>query len=159
MFVSIAPIRFSPLIYIIRYSMVFPIAGHPHQPHTSNGGLEDASLPSASSAKTPIPASISGDGRTRLWTRQAPLPHLPHKENQPTLSPFRVKVPWEWDYLFFNFFKFWSRASYIAGPLVRSSDATTVAVMWPVPFPKCASSNYIAVQTTHRYSMVYKKKG
>ena len=45
----------------------------------------------------------------------------------------------------------WSPASYFARPLVSSSGAGIVTVLWPVPFPKCASSNYTATQTTNTY--------
>ena len=43
----------------------------------------------------------------------------------------------------------WSTASYLPGPLVSSSGAIIVAVLQPVPFPKCASSNYKATQNPH----------
>ena len=37
------------------------------------------------------------------------------------------------------------------GPLVNSSGAIIVAVLRPVPFPKCASSNYKVTQTLHTH--------
>ena len=48
----------------------------------------------------------------------------------------------------------WSTASYLTGLLVSSSGAIIVTVLWPVPFPKCASSTYKGTQTSHTLSQV-----
>ena len=34
----------------------------------------------------------------------------------------------------------WSTASYLTWPLVSSSSATIITVLWPVPFPKCSQA-------------------
>ena len=47
----------------------------------------------------------------------------------------------------------WSTASSLIGSLVSSSGAIIVAIVWPGLFPKCASSNYKAIQTPHTYTL------
>ena len=45
----------------------------------------------------------------------------------------------------------WSTASYRTRPLVSNSGAIIVTVLWFVPSPTCASSNYKVTRTTHTY--------
>ena len=48
----------------------------------------------------------------------------------------------------------WSTDSYLTRPLVSSSGAVIVTVLWPVPFSKCAPSYDKATWTSHTYEAI-----
>ena len=78
--------------------------------------------------------------------------HLTQKTNIAWGSP--IKSPWVRTptrrYPFPP--QLWSTASHLTRPLMSSSGTINVAVLRPVPFPKCASSNYKATWTPHAHT-------